>query len=82
MMVSKRKYSAVFGRAGSFKEATTALGTGHQGYFCRGPVHKSGTCHLQNVPLDHLFRLILRVSDCWRGKGRCGVINADFGAFA
>lgn len=26
------------GRAGSFKEATTTLGTGHQGYFCRGPV--------------------------------------------
>lgn len=44
-------------------------------YFCRGPVCRSGTCHLQNVPLDHLFLLILWVSESQRGEERCGLIS-------
>lgn len=50
-------------------------------YFCRGPACRSGTCHLQNVPLDHLFLLILWVSERQRGKGRHGVINAHIGGY-
>lgn len=50
-------------------------------YFCRGPVCRSGACHLQNVPLDHLFLLISSVSEQWRGKGKPGVISTDVGGY-
>lgn len=38
-------------------------------YICRGPTCWCGTCHLPNVPLDHLFLLISWVSEAGGARG-------------